>query len=73
MRGTIGEKKNTKKRNIKKRKIEKEILNAGRAAAFEVDTAHYRGNYPESVLVEAAFAPDASAGSLLADAGVTLS
>ena len=26
----------------------------------EIDTAHYRGNYPESVMVEGCYAPDAS-------------
>ena len=32
-----------------------------------IDTAHYRGNYPESVTVEACYAPDAPSAALLDD------
>ena len=39
------------------------VLRLGAVAAsveeLVVDTAHYRGNYPESVLIEAADAPEA--------------
>jgi len=38
---------------------------AGAVQSLEIDTANFRGNYPESVLVEACDAPDASAAALL--------
>ena len=40
---------------------------AGAIRGVEIDTAHFRGNYPESVLVEACYAPSASSSALLTD------
>ena len=38
---------------------------AGKISSVEIDTAHFRGNYPESVLVEAANAPHSASSALL--------
>ena len=40
---------------------------AGSIETIEIDTAHFRGNYPESVLVEACDAADAPQSALLSD------
>jgi len=40
---------------------------AGRVRRIEVDTAHFKGNYPDRCSLQAAFAPDAAASSLVAE------
>ena len=42
---------------------------ASRVRKLEIDTAHFRGNFPESCLVEACDAPLATAAQLLDDTG----
>jgi len=39
---------------------------AGRVRRIEVDTAHFKGNYPDRCSLQAAFAPDAAAASVVA-------